>query len=227
MRKFLKVFFWSIGSLVLLFVGYFIIIRLLDNKAVNTKDFYESAYKVKTPVLLPSFFLAGQRFYIQLVTRKGDTLMALGDTGGGISMIMPKTMEQIGLERNIKLGIVKALMPVRFLFFDQLIEDPNIPPPEPLRNMIIRRPFQRVKRPVLIVPKMDGELKFMMKQMAFDVFLGQNFFMGHAWTFDYLKKEVWVNTPIRNQAAADPHILKLGFKKTAMAKQSMDTQVSP
>jgi len=61
---------------------------------------------------------------------------------------------------------------------------------------------------------MDRDLQFMTESMpAMEVFLGQNFFVGKAWTFDYLRQEIWVHTPLGEADASDPDVQPLGFKK--------------
>ena len=78
---------------------------------------------------------------------------------------------------------------------------------------MIRRPFGRVTVPTLFVPPMDDEVKFIMKSMPFDIFLGQNFFMGKAWTIDYKNQQVWVNTPVAASETGKPGVQHVGFKK--------------
>jgi hypothetical protein len=52
---------------------------------------------------------------------------------------------------------------------------------------------------------------------TFDMFLGQNFFMGKAWTFDYPNEQVWVNTPLTH-APDSAGGQSLGFKKDATGR---------
>ncbi len=45
-----------------------------------------------------------------------------------------------------------------------------------------------------------------------DVFLGQFFFLGHAWTFDYTTGKMFINTPL-SVNVKDENIQMVGFKK--------------
>jgi len=213
MKKFLKILLLVIGILVVLGACYFFLIKKLDEKTADTKAFYSSYYDAGTPFLLSTQFIRGQRFYIKIVAPKGDTLLAVGDSGGGTSMILPGTIDRLRLQNKVKGALYKGVMPVKYIPFSEVVNDHHIPPPVSLRNMIIRRFFSRVTEPVLFVPPLDGELKFMMESIRFDIFLGQNFFMGKAWTFDYIHQQIWVNTPLPASEAGKPNVQKIGFKK--------------
>jgi hypothetical protein len=88
-----------------------------------------------------------------------------------------------------------------------------IPGPQPPAGMIFRTPFAKVTGPFLVVPPQDEEMKFITQSMPFDIFLGQNFFMGRAWTFDYVHRQVWVGTPLAASDEGKQGVQRLGFKK--------------
>ncbi|MEO6819999.1 MAG: hypothetical protein ABI204_09750, partial [Ginsengibacter sp.] len=74
---------------VLIFVGYFFRVRTLDQHAMEMKGFYHPDFDTTRATLLPSIFINGERFCIKMPTSLGDTLLAFGDSGGGISMLLP------------------------------------------------------------------------------------------------------------------------------------------
>ena len=217
MRKFLMILKRVLLGLIifiLLFVGYFLGVRTLDQRAMEMKGFYQPEYDTSKATRLPSMFINGERFYIKMPTLSGDTLLAFGDSGGGISILLSQAVEKKHLQSKLKIGIFQGIMPVKYILFKDLVNNSNIPPPFPLRIYNIRRPFSRVAKPFLLVPPNEGEIKEFTKFMPrIDIFLGQNFFMGKSWTFDYIHQQVWVNTPISTKDGGKPGVQRLGFKK--------------
>jgi len=217
MRRFLRILkrvLLGILIIVLLLVGYFLRVRTLDQHAMEMKGFYQPDYDTSKATLLPSMFINGERFYIKMPTSAGDTLLAFGDSGGGISMLLPETVEKKHLQSKLKTGIFKGIMPVKYILFKDLVNNTNIPPPFPLRIYNIRRPFARVAKPFLPVPPANGETKQLTEFMPeMDIFLGQNFFMGKAWTIDYIHQQIWVNTPLTTNDIGKPGVQKIGFKE--------------
>lgn len=205
-RSFLLIF-----GLLLLFVGYFLLIRKLDNNAVNAPDFgVVQAYKASEPVLLPTRFIDGARFYFKMATDNADTLLAFGDTGGGLCMAMPRTIDKLRMQKHVRTGLLKGVMPMRYIRFEDVVKDARFPMPAPVAHLLLRRYFQQVKDAYLLVPKEDGETKMIQDAMPINLFLGQNFFRGHAWTIDYPRQQIWVNTPL----ADGPHVQPVGFRKS-------------
>jgi len=180
---------------------------------MEEKGFSTSTFDTTKATLLPSLFLNGERFYIKMQTTSGDTALAYGDTGGGIAMIPEDVIDKLQLESKLKYSIMKGLMPIKYIPFNDIIKDKYIPPPIMLRERILRRPISRVSVPLLMIALNDEELKFMVQSMPFDIFLGQNFFMGKSWTFDYIHRQIWVNTPIPLSETNNPSVQHLGFKK--------------
>ncbi len=177
-------------------------------------SFYPTIKTGNQPFLVPSVFVNGEQFYIKLPLENRDTLLAFGDTGGGLSMIPGPTIEEKNLGPKVKRGILKGIMTVRYILFSDLVLDDNFPQPYPVRSFVVRTPFERVAQPHLIVPPMDEELKFMIKSMPdMDVFLGQGFFMGKSWTIDYIQQKIWVNTPLTESDKSNPHVQHIGFMK--------------
>ncbi len=218
MKKALKRIFAALGIILLLSVGYFLLVRMLDRKVVERGDFYAGVVSgTSGPQLLPSIFLEGERFYLKLPAQSGDSLLCFGDTGGGISMILPATVRRRRLEGKLRLGMLRGLMPLRYILFGDLVKDEGLPRPVAMRHMQIRRPLAAESAPFLIVPPEDEEIKSITKAMQLDVFLGQNFFMGKAWTIDYPRRQIWVNTPL---APSSPGVQPLGFRKNAAGEKT-------
>ncbi len=205
--------FIGLGLPAILFICFFVTIKKLDNQAMEMKNGYTPPNSTQNALRLNTDFVGGERFYIKVATAKGDTLMAFGDTGGGLSMLLPDVIARLGLKPFIKTGLLKGIMPVKYMLFDDIAPNNGMPGPAMLKNKIIRNPFRKVARPFFFIPPMDDELKFMVQSMPFDIFLGQNFFMGHAWTFDYINKEIWVNTPLPASEEGKPGVQRIGFKK--------------
>ena len=185
----------------------------LDHDVMETKGFYASSYKAGKAVLLPSLFINGERFYIKIPTVNGDTVLGFGDSGGGVSMVMPATIDKLGLQGKVKRALLKGLMPVKYIPFADIVKDEDIPAPVHTGAWVLRSPLSMVEEPFLFVPTMDNELKFLIRSMSLDIFLGQNFFMGKAWTFDYINRQVWLNTPIAASEVGKPGVQRIGFKK--------------
>jgi hypothetical protein len=215
MKKKLMYAFLIVVILILLFIAYFFSIRHFDQKILESTEVQTIVKLSETPnLLLPTYFLDGERFYFKIPTSGNDTLLAFGDTGGGVSFLMPKAKKNKAIRSKLKTGIIKGIMPVKYILFDDLGQDSNFPKPNPRSKLIVRNPFLSVKRPILIIPPIDDELKLMMNvQPEMDVFLSQTFFMDHAWTFDYQKQQVYVNTPLNDTLINHPNVQKLGFKK--------------
>jgi hypothetical protein len=217
MKKKLKITALSILAILLLFAGYFFTIRNLDSKVLESKDIIPASEKPGgSPLLVPSYFVEGERFYIKIPIGGGDTIMGFGDTGGGVSMLMPDTKNKNNINSKLRTALIKGIMPLKYVLFSDLVQDPNFPKPYPLRSFVLRNPFMRITSPYLIIPPMEDELKLMTEvQPEMDAFLGQTFFMNKSWTIDYPNKEVWVNTPLNNSLLDHPKVQKIGFKKNS------------
>jgi len=213
MKKFFKILSLSVGICLLLLIVFFFLVKELDAKDI--KGFTKTNYDESKPVLLPSSFINGERFYLKLSTTKGDTILGYCDTGGGISMMIPYAIDKLNLQPNVNRAIFMGVMPVKYMVFSDVVSDNKIPPPIQLRSRIIRRLFRRVSEPWLLIPPIDEDLKMMSQSMPLDIFFGQNFFMEKSWTIDYIHRQVWVNTPITVSDQDKSNVQKVGFKKNA------------
>lgn len=216
MRKKIKIAAFSMLSILLLFAGYYFTIRSLDNGLSESKDIIPSDEKDGNKMLIPSYFVEGERFYVKLPISDKDSMLGFCDTGGGICMLMPQTINKFGMDAKLRTGILKGVMPLKYILFNDIVQNTNFPQPYPLRSFPLRSPFVRILNPYLIVPPIDEQLNMMTDvQPEMDAFLGQGFFMNKSWTFDYPKKEVWVNTPLHDVDINAPNVQKLGFKKNS------------
>ncbi len=215
MKRKLLYFTGTIVVLLVLYAAYFFTVRHYDNEIQEGSEVLPSVKHVGiNSMVLPAKFVDGERFYIKLPIAGNDTIMAFGDTGGGISFLSPQAKDKEGIAANLKRGIFKGMMPVRYVLFQDIVNDTNYPIPNPNGKFIIRNPFSRVTSPFLMVPPMDDELKMMLEvQPEMDAFLGQTFFMDHAWTIDYPNEKIMVNTPLHDSMLHHANVQKLGFKK--------------
>lgn len=214
-RKFLKITILVVAGVILTAAAYLLPILYLNKKAKESAEIIPQNEKFgKRPLLLPSYFVDGQHFYLKIPVTGGDTLLGFCDTGGGISFLLPSETEKEPIRKLLRSGILMAVMPMDFICFRQLVPDADFPKPYPLRTRVIRQPFSRITEPYLIVPPEDGELKDMAAYMQeMDVFFAQDFFMNKAWTLDYPGRQIWVHTPVPANEAGMPHVEKLAFLK--------------
>jgi len=219
MKRLLKYVVVSVLAAVALVAVYFFTVQRLDrNYAEGARDPVATATERSTraaaPLRLAAHFEDGERFYLKLPLGAGGELMAFCDTGGGISMLVPGRERWRDLKLRSRSGVLKGLLPVDYVHFDDLVTTPDYPRPQSLPSQVLRSPFRRVTEPHLLIPPLDGEMKFMSESMPdMEAFLGQSFFVGQSWTFDYLKQEVWVGTPLPEALVSDPEVQRLGFKK--------------
>jgi hypothetical protein len=154
---------------------------------------------------LPARMIDG-RFYIKIPTANGDTLLGFCDTGGGYNAVYPTAISRLHLEAKVLETSIDSEK-IRYIPAKDVIADPNIPSPQ-LRASF--RPY--IKVPFFQVPAPSEESEFIKAYIPHDAFLGQFFFMGHSWTFDYEKGRIYVNTPL-SRNPANKNIQRLGFKK--------------
>lgn len=196
--------------------GSFLIVQKLDDDVAEERNDYVSTWDAGQPRLVPSQFIEGERFYIKVPAVSGDTALAFGDSGGGLCMVNPNSLDKLKLGDKTKLGLLRGIMPMRYLLAKDVASSAQFPSPMPTRYNIFRRFFSRVTDPLFLIPPMDAEMKFITEAMKFDLFLGQNFFMDKAWTIDYPNQQIWVNTPL---SANDSNVQPLGFKKNALGEK--------
>ena len=168
------------------------------------------------PVLLPSQFIQGERIYLKMATASGDTVLGYCDSGGGFTAIYPDVVDKLQLQAAVQQTMVDSTA-YSSIPFAAVVKDKDIAPTVTDPST----PF--ITTPSFTVPSkamMQGEIGFVRKFIPHDAFLGQFFFLGKAWTFDYIHQQVWVNTPLSLADSAAPGVEKLGFKKNAEGKKT-------
>lgn len=214
MKRGIKLILITLGFLVLIIVIQFLVVKKLDGKIMEATHFAEISENQGIPKKLPSVFLDSSRFFLKIPLISKDTILAYCDTGGGFTMVLPRITEQEDIEPHVKTGLLKGVMPFDYVLFNDIVDNPDLPRPYPMRNFVIRTPFNAVKEPFLVIPPMDGELKMVSEKLPqMDAFLGQGFFMGKSWTIDYPNQEIWSNTPLGAKDLSNPDVQKIGLKK--------------
>jgi hypothetical protein len=159
------------------------------------------------PVVIPSEFIDGERFYIKLPTVTGDTLLGFGDTGGGFTAVYPNVLQKLNLTDKIRSQGDSNKF--RYILFEDLIKDNRIPPP-------VLQPSSEIKQSYFAIPPdemMKQEMNYFLELFPHDVFLGQFFFADKAWTFDYINQRVLTGTPIQKEELQKENVQVVGFKK--------------
>lgn len=219
LKKSLKIALFTLLMLMIILGANFFIIKKLDKDVLELDREYTQKSKVNSTILIPTKFIRGERFYIRVPLKNGDTLNAFGDTGGGLSMILPSTLKSKKLESISKTGILKGIMPMNYILFKDLTDNHSFPAPTPLQSVVIRHPFSRVNEPYLIIPPNDEEISFMEKSMPeMEAFLGQDYFMNSSWTIDYPNKQILVNTPLSESTVNQTNVQRIGLKKNSKNK---------
>ncbi len=214
--KTLKYILLSIGIILLILIVNFVVIKRLDRNVLENKNLTPTINKDKQAYLVPSVFMNGERFYIKLFLENGDSILAFGDTGGGMSMMQASTIEKNKLKSKTKIGLLRGVMPIHYILLKDIVKDENFPQTYPMRNFVIRHPFSRVTEPYMVIPPEDDEMKFIKQTMPdMDAFFGQSFFMGKSWTIDYIHQKIWVNTPLTEKDKSYQYVQKIGFKKNS------------
>ena len=160
------------------------------------------------PTLLPSHFLSGERITLKIATVTGDTIIGYCDSGGGFTAVFPNAIDRLHLQSSVK-TLSMGTQSVGYISFDALVQDKSIPP------MIVTS-TSPVKEPIFLMP--DTATLRREGQIPEDAFLGQFFFLGKSWTFDYPRRQVWVHTPLTRNAQTTV-MEQVGFRKSASGEK--------
>jgi hypothetical protein len=157
------------------------------------------------PTNLPSALIDG-RFYLKIPTLNGDTILGFCDTGGGYTAIYNSPIRKLHLESEVKEVAIQKNK-IKYIFVRDIYRHPDIPYPH------IGRYYESdIKSPFFEVPDDSKESDYLSRFMQYDAFLGQFFFIDHAWTFDYAAGEILINTPL-SEDSDDENMQRVGFKK--------------
>lgn len=152
------------------------------------------------------------RFYLKIPTVKGDTISAFCDTGGGYTALYSTTLERLGLESAVRSVEIKNEA-VQLVYAEEVYLNHNIPYPG-----IGGYYRPSIDKPFFEVPSLDQESALFLEFVPHDAFLGQFFFIEHAWTFDYTSGKIYVNTPLDENVITE-NTQALGFKKNMFGKK--------
>lgn len=157
------------------------------------------SFATKDPgtVLIPTKYVNGL-YFAQPVTERGDQLSFYTDTGGGL-WIKESTVSRDKLQSRVD-GEERVLSPW-----------PNFKPghsiPEPLGGQVI-------------VMSDDPEMPPWTHD--WDGMLGQQWFSGRVWTFDYPHQQLWLRNDKAVPNVAPSHVVALGFKRDKSGKHETD-----
>jgi hypothetical protein len=155
-----------------------------------------------TAVELPVHY-EGDRFWVQPVMPKGQTVKFFTDTDGGL-IVLEEAVKR--LEVPIK-SLGEGVGRIDYIQMPVFKPEASVPPPLGNEgNILVSIPVARPGDPT---EPADGTL-------------GQAWFSGRVWTLDYLaKRMLWY--PKGGLPAGDPaHRVPLGFKKDAAGKRPTD-----
>ncbi|MCC2545498.1 retroviral-like aspartic protease family protein [Hymenobacter sp. BT175] len=180
----------------------------------------------KDAVIVPAGFVDKGRFYLKLPALNGDTLTGFADTGGGGTFLYPHTIDRLAIAGKIKQG-GKGSRKQPYILFADVIKANTVPSPAVPFDSLDQKPY------FTVMPNeaLQGEGGLLLSILPHDVFLGQHFFLGKSWTFDYPNERVYTNTPVPKNRTKSSGIQKLGFKKNAAGQKlyghpSMQIEVS-
>ncbi len=148
-------------------------------------------------VLIPTKYVDGT-FYAEPVTEHGDRLSFYTDTGGGL-WIKKNAVDKDKLPTAAE-GERTVLKPWPKFKQGQAI-------PEPLGGLVTVMP--------------EGE-KLPGWARDWDGMLGQQWFSGRIWTFDYPKQQLWLRDEKSIPRIDGTHTVSLGFQADASGKHSTD-----
>lgn len=153
---------------------------------------------------LPSTLIDG-RFYLKIPTLSGDTMLGFCDTGGGYTAIYPTTINRLKLHNQIAQVSIEGRA-FNYIRARDIYTEGPIPFPQvnPYYQTYLSTAFFEVSD--------DPDSKAFVRYVPHDVFLGQFFFINHAWTFDYRAGTISLNAGL-SANPTNENVLELSFKK--------------
>jgi hypothetical protein len=160
---------------------------------------------------LPAALIDG-RFFLKIPTINADTILGFCDTGGGYTAIYKSTLSRLQTGSAVKSAVIDGetttYIPANELYKNEAIPYPQIPG---YFSKYIDTPFFEV-------PDDTEDSRFFTSLVKHDAFLGQFFFINHAWTFDYLTGRMSIHTPV-SKNPMDKNVQVIGFKKDKSGKK--------
>ena len=178
---------------------------------ISARGYAQTDPAPNNQIYLPAELIEG-RFFLKIPTIKGDTILGFCDTGGGYTAIYHSTVQKLRLESKVKiLDIDKDT--TKYIAAKEIYDNQVIPYPQ-IANYF--RPH--ISIPFLQAPDDTKESLFFASYVNYQIFLGQFFFINHAWTFDYKARKLSINTPV-SKDSAEENIQVLGFKKDRLGNK--------
>jgi len=148
---------------------------------------------------LPARLIAG-RFYVYPVTERGDTLTLFTDTGGGL-WLASDVVARLGLPTHV--DGVQGADTARSVALPAFRAGASIPEP-------LGRPDKRL----FVFPSSQSH------GMGSDWsgMLGQQWFHGRVWTFDYARQKLHVHAPGTSVPRDPAHTVPLAFRRDSAGR---------
>lgn len=150
-----------------------------------------------TTTTLPTEFL-GSRFFVRPVTTSGIALRLFTDTGGGM-VLVESAVDRLGLRReNVRIGDDAAVVVALPEFSTEAWIPPVSVDQDPRRADVRGKLFVRDGRGALA--ECDG-------------ILGQEWFGGRVWTFDYASGQLLLHDAAPGPRSGHAGLVPLGFPR--------------
>jgi len=167
---------------------------------------------------LESKFVDGGRISVLLPTINNKKINGYCDTGGGFTAIWEETFNELGLVPitdldEIEYGKFKMKTVLSKRVFPSNVPEPYI---DKSIDTLLKKETGSYMNGTYFLPKkklMIEEAPSTLITEQYDGFLGQYFFLGKSWTFDYLNEEVWINTPLMKAELNNSNVQKIGITK--------------
>jgi len=176
----------------------------------------ENKDKIKTK--LESEFRDGGRISVLLTTLNNKKVNGYCDTGGGFTAIWEETFNELGLVSPADLEEVDLREFKMKCVPSKKVFSSNVPVPYLHKSMdkLFKKEIGSSVNGIFFLPKkkfMDESEPSTLLTEQYDGFLGQYFFLGKSWTFDYPNEEVWINTPLMISELKNTNVQKIGINK--------------
>ena len=157
------------------------------------------AQSSNAPVELPARLIAG-RFYVYPVTERGDTLTLFTDTGGGL---------WLGSDAVARLGL-----PTRVEGVQGADTARSVALPAFRAGVAIPEPLGRPDRRLFVFPSSQA------RELGSDWsgMLGQQWFHGRVWTFDYLRQKLMLHPSGATAPRDSAHTVALAFRRDSAGR---------
>jgi len=142
------------------------------------------------------------RYIVTPVTEAGDTLYLYTDTGTELDVLFPATVERLGLSRD---SLIRGTDTLRFA---------TLPPFRPEASIPFRSAHPVMERAILVVDPIAFAA-------STDGILGQHWFAGRVWTFDYPRHRLLLRPAGDLPRQSPKHRVRLGFQLDTAGRRSV------